>query len=61
MITAYITYVDRTQKTIEFNTLSSALETVRSSLDVGDSFIIREGKTLLAKGKIEKYKEGNYE
>ena len=61
MITAYIIYIDRTQKVLEFNTLSSALETVRSSLDVGDSFIIREGNTLLAKGKIEEYKEGNYE
>ena len=61
MITAYIIYSDRTQKTIDFTTLSSALEVVRSSLDVGDSFMIREGNTLLAKGKIEEYKEGNYE
>lgn len=44
----------------EFPSLTEALIFARSS-DIGTSFQIREGKTLLAKGKIEDYKEGKYE
>ena len=61
MITAYITYSDNSTKVLVFNSLSVALDTVRTKLEVGDSFVIREDKTLLAKGKIENYKEKFYE
>ena len=61
MITAYITHSDNSTKVLVFNSLSVALDTVRTKLEVGDSFVIREGKTLLAKGKIENYKEKFYE
>lgn len=43
-----------------FNKLSDALIFARGS-ELGTSFQIREGKTLLAKGTIENYKDGKYE
>jgi hypothetical protein len=61
MITAYVTYKDNTVESFTFDKLSVALNKVRTTLEVGDSFVIREGKTLLAKGKIENYKEKFYE
>jgi hypothetical protein len=61
MITAYVTYKDNTVESFTFDKLSVALHKVRTTLEVGDSFVIREGKTLLAKGRIENYKEKFYE
>ena len=39
-----------------FDNLTSALAFARSK-EIGTDFVIREGRTLLAKGKIEDYKE----
>ena len=57
MITATITYANKMKEVIEFTALSDALQKVRSKLEVGDSFVIREGSTLLAKGVMEDFKE----
>lgn len=57
MITAYIICKDKTKKEIQFTSLAEALSKVRTTLEIGDSFTIREGDKLLAKGKIEDYKE----
>lgn len=60
MITAYISYRNGDFKAFDFPTLTSALETVRQTLEVGDVFFIKEGTTVLAKGRIEDYK-GSYD
>lgn len=59
MIKAYITYSDRTTKIKIYKSLATALKELRADLDIGDSFVIREGKTLLAKCNIVDYK-GDY-
>lgn len=56
MITVIITYTDRTNVTKNYNSLAEALSNCKSSLDVGDSFRIYEGTTLLASGLMEEYK-----
>lgn len=55
MITVYLTFKKRISE-YSFQTLTEALVFARSK-DLGTSFQIREGKTLLAKGKIEKLTE----
>lgn len=57
MITAKITYCNRLTSTIEYTSFAIALEKVRVMLDIGDSYKIYEGDILLAKGRIENYKE----
>ncbi len=57
---AYITYKDKTTKIKVFKSLATALKELRFDLEIGDSFVIREGKTLLAKCIITDYK-GDYE
>jgi hypothetical protein len=59
MIKAYITYSDKTTSVKIYKSLATALEELRENLDIGDSFVIREGKTLLAKCSIVDYK-GEY-
>lgn len=56
MITAYIKRKDKTEYQLTFTTITSALQQCRGTLQVGDSFVIKEGKTKLAHGKIEDYK-----
>lgn len=58
MITATITY-NKITTTQDFPTLTAALEYARSK-EVGTSFRITEGKTLLAKGTIEDLKDDFY-
>jgi hypothetical protein len=58
MITAYITFEGITF-TNTFTTLTAALEYARSQ-EIGSSFKIKEGNTLLAKGTIENLKEKFY-
>jgi hypothetical protein len=57
MIVATITYVDKRKDTITFTSLADALQKVRSMLDIGDSFVIKENNVLLAKGVMEQFKE----
>jgi|688.fasta_scaffold514245_2 hypothetical protein len=58
MITATLTYnMITTQQ--DFTSLTSALEYARSQ-EVGTTYRITEGKTLLAKGKIEDLKDKFY-
>jgi hypothetical protein len=59
MITAYITFDGITIRN-NFDLLSDALIFARSQ-EVGTTFVIREEETLLAKGRIEEYKEYKYE
>ena len=56
MITAKITYCNKLTCTLEYKSFALALEKVRATLDVGDSYRIYEGDVLLAKGIIEEYK-----
>jgi hypothetical protein len=56
MMKAYITYKDKTVKIKIYNSLATALKELRFDLEIGDSFVIREGKTLLAKCNIVDYK-----
>jgi hypothetical protein len=56
MITAWITRKDGTEYQLNFTTITTALEQCRGTLEIGDKFVIREGKTKLAHGKIEDYK-----
>lgn len=56
MIKAYITYIDKTTQIKVYKSLVTALQELRVNLDIGDSFVIREGKTLLAKCTITDYK-----
>lgn len=60
MMEAYITYSDKKTVVKEYKSLATALQELRADLDIGDSFVIREGKTLLAKCTITDYK-GDYE
>jgi hypothetical protein len=55
MITVYLTFKKRISE-YSFQTLTEALVFARTK-DIGTSFQIREGKTLLAKGKIEDLKD----
>lgn len=56
MIEAYITYSDKTTKIKIYKSLANALEELRDDLDIGDSFVIREGKVVLARCYIEDFK-----
>lgn len=56
MITAWITRKDGTEYQLNFTTITTALEQCRGTLKIGDKFVIKEGKTKLAHGKIEDYK-----
>lgn len=56
MITAWITRKNKTEYQLNFTSLTIALEQCRGTLKIGDRFVIREGKTKLAHGKIEDYK-----
>lgn len=56
MIKAYITYSDKTTKIKLYTSLSSALQELNSILDIGDSYTVKEGETLLAKCTIIDYK-----
>jgi hypothetical protein len=56
MITAWITRKNKTEYQLNFTSLTIALEQCRGTLEIGDKFVIREGKTKLAHGKIEDYK-----
>jgi hypothetical protein len=58
MITVYLTMAGTTTSS-SFNTLTSALEYARSQ-EIGASFKIKEGNTLLAKGTIEDLKDDFY-
>ena len=60
MLKAYITYSNKTTKVKIYKSLATALEELRADLEIGDSFVIRQGKTLLAKCTITDYK-GDYE
>jgi|688.fasta_scaffold261333_1 hypothetical protein len=55
MITVTLQFMDIVTEH-SFDTLTNALVFARSK-EIGTSFFIKEGTTLLAKGKIEKYKE----
>jgi hypothetical protein len=55
MIVVTLNFMDITTEH-SFDNLTSALAFARSK-EIGTDFVIREGKTLLAKGKIEDYKE----
>lgn len=57
MITAKITYCNKVTSTLEYKSFAIALEKVRAMLDVGDSYKIYEDDILLAKGRVENYKE----
>lgn len=59
MMKAYITYKDKTTKIKIYKSLATALEELRADLNIGDSFVIREGNTLLAKCTMIDYK-GDY-
>jgi hypothetical protein len=59
MMKAYITYSDKTTTIKVYKSLATALRELRINLEVGDSFVIREGKKLLAKCTITDYK-GDY-
>ena len=54
MITAWITRKDGTEYQLNFTTITTALEQCRGTLKIGDRFVIKEGKTKLAHGKIDK-------
>lgn len=56
MITAWITRKNKTEYQLNFTSLTIALEQCRGTLEIGDKFVIREGKIKLAHGKIEDYK-----
>lgn len=58
MITVALTY-NKITINKDFPSLTAALEYARSK-DVGTSFRITEGKTLLAKGTIEDLKDNFY-
>lgn len=58
MITAILTYNKITTQQ-DFTSLTSALEYARSQ-EVGTTFRITEGKTLLAKGTVEDLKDNFY-
>jgi len=55
MITVFLMF-NKTASQFNFDSLTEALVFARSK-DIGTSFQIKEGKTLLAKGKIEDLKE----
>jgi hypothetical protein len=59
MITVTLVF-NKVVSEFNFQSLTDALVFARST-DIGTRFQIREGKTLLAKGTIEDYKEGRYE
>lgn len=59
MITVYLKS-KYSNRSVNFESLTKALEYARSQ-PIGVEFKIREGKTLLAKGTIEPYKDFNYE
>jgi hypothetical protein len=59
MITVFLTFNKQITQH-NFNNITDALIFARAT-QIGTTFQIREGKTLLAKGIIEDYKEGKYE
>ena len=56
IITAFITRKDKSEYQLKYNSITTALEQCRGTLDIGDKFVIKEGNTKLASGKIEDYK-----
>ena len=58
MITVYLTFKKKVTER-SFDTLTNALIFARSQ-EIGTSFVIRETKKLLAKGKIEDLKSNRY-
>lgn len=60
MILVELKFKGQSIQTKPFESLTKALEYARGQ-DIGIDFMIREDDKLLAKGKIEDYKENTYE
>lgn len=58
-IKVQVTYADKTKGSFNFESLTEALK-IKRVLNIGDTFLIKEGEVKLAKGKMEPYKGGFY-